>query len=280
LERQTNIGKSKSAQYGNVKITLTPTTTVDKTIEKGTSLYLVATTPLILFNEVGFPTPNLKAFQSYLPTGITVIAAKTKTTTVEQFNTQWASKSGKVVAFAAGSSFKVKNDQEENLDAIGEWQEQGFGKVEVYTEQEMNGLKDQLEADKKISSISLTLPTKKQPEIIENIEKQYKEQQRALDLKILAYNDSLNLKGEEISNSLIGRMNAILDNQEEQIKEDLKHIKSKPAGKVLEQFFLLDDLTKTKELSGKYRNSIEYQIYWRAFFDSLRLHNKNSENPN
>ncbi len=275
MERETNIGKSKSAQYGNVKIAFTPANTEAKAIKKESFLYLVATTPLILFNNVGFPTPNLKTFQSYLPDGIKIIDAKTRTTTVEQFNTQWASKSGKVVAFAAGSCFKVQNDQAENLDAIGEWQEQGFGKIEIYTEQEMNGLKDQLQTDDKLSSITMTPPTDKQPAIIENIEKLYNNQRRAYDLKILAYNDSLSLKGEEISNSLIGRMNAILENNEEQIKNDLKHIKSTPAGKVLEQFFLLDDLRKTRLLEGKYRDFEEYLIYWRSYFDSLRLHNKN-----
>ena len=275
----TFIGKSKSAQYGKVQLTFLEDNNIEINENSEASiLYAVAQSPIIILNEFGHPSPNQKTLDKYLP-GLEIESATTQITTIEQFNTQWLSKSGKMFAYKEGSCFKIKS-MPDLPESIGEWQDQGFGQLEYFTEVEIN---DQMEIVKEKSTIiegseNNSLSESEIPQLVQMIMDNQEMLDVEIEISIKGIEDSKSLKRVKISNSLIGRMNGILDFDENNIKTFLNDIGKKEAGKTLDRFLLLDQLKQTSNLEGKYTNFKEYQIYWKSFFNSLRLRNKLQSN--
>jgi CRISPR-associated protein Csx10 len=163
----TYIGRSKSAQYGEVEIIISkpdsgsgnnasyktetkngiirPEPDMDKEASAtvNTNLFLLClNSPLILLNTHGVPDPTgsvlIEYLKRHLPgaTEIKIEKAAAEISFAEQFNVQWKSKTDKTPCFKEGSSFLIalENVKEENINVLvkyglGEWKEQGLGQI-------------------------------------------------------------------------------------------------------------------------------------------------------
>ena len=97
-----------------------------------------------------------------------------------------------------------------------------------------------------------------------------------LEQKIQAFEDAERLfkqsKG-AITSHLIGRMLSILEDNQEVVKNFLKNIQAKKAGKILEKYDLFGELNPQ---NSKFKSYDDYQVYWKTFFEVLRKKNKNA----
>ncbi|MFN8348815.1 MAG: RAMP superfamily CRISPR-associated protein [Spirosomataceae bacterium] len=270
------LGKSKSSQYGNIEVEITPISepvAVD-TIEG--DCYLVAQSPLILYNDAGYPSPAKETLESALAKKVTVEAATARVVAIEQFNSTWLTKTGKVMAFEEGSTFKVKVSEPLPTEmAIGEWLHKGFGKVRFLTAAEMDQYKANLHTTAEVPQEDTT-PEKDPPAFMKEIVEQHTREKQQQALQTRAYNDvrrlNQRLGGKRLSNSLISRMQAVMKLSDAEIdaffnestQDGLKPFKEKPAGKALADVDLYKDLKAT---------AITEHAYWIAFFDYLRKAN-------
>lgn len=273
--KQYRLGKSKSSQYGNVEVEITPITkpvNVD-TIEG--EYYLVAQSPLVLYNDAGYPSPTKDALQKALGSKVIIEVATARVVPIEQYNSKWLAKAGKVMAFEEGSTFKVKVSAPLPKEmTIGEWTHKGFGKVHFLTSKDIDDYKEVLgerkEADTEVSN------PEEEPAFLKQIIEQNKQEEQKQAIQTEAYNDAQKLNQrlghKRLSNSLISRMQAVLTLNDSDItaffdestQAGRKPLKDKPAGKALIDAHLYDDLKNT---------AINKRAYWTAFFDYLRKAN-------
>jgi len=140
------IGRSKNAQYGELKIEIAKTPALffseidqqnhDKIDidEEGISMTLLS--DLILYNDYGFPTTELSVLQEKLQIAIDRSKSFIKAGFVENFYSAWGLPRPADICFKAGSTFLIKaveNDKERLLqiqqDGFGERRYEGFGRV-------------------------------------------------------------------------------------------------------------------------------------------------------
>lgn len=136
------IGRSKTSQYGKVMFEFLTDEPIDFNFneENIDSEYVVLylTSNTIIYNEYGFPTVSLEAFERC--TGIKVENCIIRTFDEEGFVSVWRLKTPSSICFRAGSSFKIKAT-EENIKrvkelwntGIGENTHMGFGRFEIYS---------------------------------------------------------------------------------------------------------------------------------------------------
>ncbi len=143
---ETRLGRSRSAQYGRVAITLGDPEALSA-ITPGNEFQITVLSPLILFNDQGFPEPSERALchaiASLFPHAaatVTVVKSFAATTAVESYNVTVGAKTPRLAAFAVGSAFKVRIEgvdvavRRETLASclalgIGEKTGDGYGRV-------------------------------------------------------------------------------------------------------------------------------------------------------
>jgi CRISPR-associated protein Csx10 len=264
------MGKSKSSQYGNVELTIEPVEADNATVTIGT-YYMVAQSPIILFNDFGYPSPTQKELTTALGGNVTISDEATATIIpIELYNSSWLAKSGKVMAFKEGSTFKVEAKAEiAKHQTIGEWQNKGFGKVKFLSEAEMSEYMTWLKVEKnKTGDESPSIP-----DIVKQIDTEIEKLNTQESIRKKGHDDARKY-AKKFSNSLIGRITRIMElTTESAIEQFFKDIKGKLAEKALSKEHLYDDLCKTSTLLGKYENHAQYKIYWAAFFEYLRKAN-------
>lgn len=281
------IGRSKSAQYGKVEVVFgaTPDSVAgQKTFKTGQQYILTVESPLVLLNENGLPKPDADLLKDYLETILgakTVIKrAETNITPIEQYNTSWESKSGKVQAFREGSSFLIELQKDvtisQPIEYLGEWNEQGFGKVSLthFTPEQQYVLPTLEETETPEIKEITTLNSPLLNEILSTYAKQMDE----LSAKNAAISDATKIGG--LKNHLIGRLERLFmqSDSEEKILSWFNDI-NKPAKDALIKAELFDD-SKDRFKLDKYKPSkneraFELQkIYWITFFQTLRKQNK------
>lgn len=267
------LGKSKSSQYGNVEVEIKPIAK-DTTTEIKDEYYMVAQSPLILYNEAGYPSPTKCDLERACDKKITIQKATARVVPIEQYNTIWLAKTGKVMAFEEGSTFKVTiNESLPKEMRIGEWTHKGFGKVQFLTTEEMNIYKDTLLKEKEVP---YPQGNPEPPAFVKVIIDHESTQKTEQNVQTQAYNDAEQLNKRlgknRLSNSLISRMKAVLALSDaditaffdESTQNGRKPFKDKPAGKALKDAYLYDDLKDT---------AITRRPYWTAFFEYLRKAN-------
>ncbi|MEO6452617.1 MAG: RAMP superfamily CRISPR-associated protein, partial [Ginsengibacter sp.] len=122
-QKTAQAGRSRSAQYGEVEITFTASPvseavepdknfTITHDIQPASEQQFLLTlqSPLLLLNKYGEPEANKNTLLHYVNTAlntsdITVENAAAAFTIVEQYNSVWKSKSGKLPAYKEGSAF-------------------------------------------------------------------------------------------------------------------------------------------------------------------------------
>ncbi|GAK59332.1 hypothetical protein U27_06316 [Candidatus Vecturithrix granuli] len=140
------IGRSKNAQYGQVKIELSEQVIKPEvTIQIQPQISLTLLSDAIVYNDWGFPTtdPDL-LLQQYLP-GAKTIKAVIKINSVENFISVWRLKKPSETCFAAGSTFlldinacDVEQLSELEQTGIGERTHEGFGQCKFGWQVEEN----------------------------------------------------------------------------------------------------------------------------------------------
>ncbi|MBK9270723.1 MAG: hypothetical protein IPM48_03930 [Saprospiraceae bacterium] len=282
------IGKSKSAQYGEVKLeiysdeTKQHPTLVSKLTNETYLLSLQS--PLVLLNELGFPSPTKKTLEAALcaklpDAKISIKDSAVAFTTIEQYNSVWQSKSGKYSAYKEGSVFVVEisglTNQINAPIQIGEWNLQGFGKVkwENFSAQESKQFEI---TDYKPSSTNTSDVTKS--EILAEIKAAYDAENQLIKVKTKAIKDATaHHEHHQIKNHLIGRMEMMVKNAEniEAITKWFNDIKGKPAEISLNSAELLDDICMFKiKVENTELSFEESKLYWITFFQTFRKMNR------
>lgn len=265
------LGKSKSSQYGEVQVILEPHTIADSEVQATGTYYMVLESPLIVLNENGFPEPTEKYLLQNIP-NIEIESATASICMVEQYNSTWLAKTGKVAAFKEGSTFKVKIKESASKKQFwGEWNEKGFGKVSFYTESEIN---QHLEAYQQSNEIALE--SDEIPTFISNIKQEVDSNIENSKIKSNAYKDA-GRKVNRFSNSLISRILTVLQTKDiELIISFFKNIEDKQSGRKLKNEHIFDDLYKNNRLNFEKFSSNkfnQYLTYWGAYFLYLRKSN-------
>lgn len=130
------IGRSKNAQYGQVKIEFsTPFALPQPVIQPQKTISFTLVSDTIIYNKYGFPTTNIKDLLTYLPKAqLYDDKAIIKKSSVENFISVWRMKKPSETCFAAGSTFLLDISQcdvqqlaELEKSGIGERTHEGFG---------------------------------------------------------------------------------------------------------------------------------------------------------
>ena len=306
------IGRSKSAQYSLVNIEFGNIEDTDdlEDMEYEFTKYeftIVATSPIILYNESGFSDISIKTLKHYLEkhfackVDVEKIVARTEY--VENFVGIWGMKNTRDLAYSPGSAFKIKisgcNNLKEKLNNLlkygfGENTELGFGRIKLYF-----SLREEydIKHNDNDNAKGVTSPEYSKA-ILEKIIKQKAEEVLKFEASKRAKENS-NLG---ISNHLIGRLEGMLleTNRFEDWKLGKLEGKQKPAYETLKSINLWDDLLKL-DISDKYESMFydklstaieelkldlkQYnfelsKIYWISFFRYLRLFKKYAGDKN
>jgi CRISPR-associated protein Csx10 len=290
LPFEARAGRSRSAQYGKVEVSLTPRfeNIYSKSLPPGTYI-LSLHSPLVIYDEWGVSMPTIRELKKVLfkSWGVEVEICKvaSEQTYVEQFNAVWQSKSGKIAAYKEGSSFLIKLSESVQLrfDPIGGMTEQGFGRyeVDVYdTNINYSFSEDTTDTTDTNDNNHGQSPTTDscQTDILKKIDEAYQEEREQLEVKKKALREAGDLHlTKRLNNHLIGRLERLFkfknyDNKEK-IQEWVQETKDKPAGNALKNADLVDK--DHKFLFRADINKFEFQrVYWITFFQTLRKMNK------
>ncbi len=295
------MGRSRSAQYGNVEITLQSLSEAQAAIAPSTSkrYYLQVLSPLILLNRMGLAQADQVVLNERLVAKglgtVKLIAAFTQHKFVELFNGVWASKTTRMPAFASGSIFELEIEDEDLSSlakltsfGIGEWTALGYGQVRIWRKEDFpKTLKWGIEAKK-------TAPLDSQLAYLDAArnwgskslnEIWAKEVERSIEVVVrLQALRAVRKKG--INNHLASRILTKLIALQSQGNDAaakwalwLGEIKSKPAGKALDEQGLFEALqpidaalpADMKGLQGLPKSIADYGfLYWITFFETMR----------
>lgn len=297
------IGRSKSAQYGLVKIELGDLEDTKVLNVEDEEFSIVAVSPIILHNDWGFSEISEKTLKNYLKKyfndcNIVVDKIIARAEYVENFVGIWGMKNARELAYSPGSAFKIIvkgcSSLKEKLSdlllrGLGEKTDLGFGRVKMYPDlsEKYNEAKEEDESKNIDPKISISI-------ISAIIEDEIKD-----ELKIKAFekaNNSFRNKHilKSISNNLIGRLEGMLFDTKslDDWREKLGKLDKKGAGETLKNINLWDDLyklyTPDKYKTMFYKNlsdAIEKvnvesdkfelsKLYWIDFFRFIRLFKK------
>ncbi len=270
------LGRSRSAQYGSVSVKLNSEGQTDGTQSLTQGVYVMTLqSPLVLLNDYGVPMPTAATLSGALGSGTTVDKAAVAFTYVEQFNAVWQAKSDKVPAFKEGSSFLVSLAENTTMpEQLGEWTEQGFGRVKI--EPYKSGV--EYEIEEKIDNPLAPSENAKNvsSEIVRELLAAFNDENRQLEVKSNAIADAQ--KAKRINNHLIGRMERLFERSgsEREIFAWIKETQGKPAGDALKKPDLVDydhrfDMRTSQENKGNWPLQ---KLYWLTFFQTLRKINK------
>jgi CRISPR-associated protein Csx10 len=162
------IGRSRSAQYGSVHVTLERAKSQAAACTQAGTYYLMALSPLVLLNGYGLPSIQQADMRRYLDAaglhGCKVTASQTAVRSIEQYNVVWQSKTPRVPALDAGSTFRIEvtTDQLPALqkllrDGLGEWRQLGMGALMAWHQEDFTA---QLQAPTKTTEAHTAAATK------------------------------------------------------------------------------------------------------------------------
>lgn len=282
-----HLGRSKSAQYGEAEVIVSP---FDLSRKNGTGLkndYLVvAESSIVLVNDCNFPALELKWLVKELQKAIdkTVSVAKVAagTTTVESYNAVWQAKSGKFPAYAPGSSFRINTGDTTEMPAeiqVGKFVELGYGKCQIIPY--VNDIR-LIDLVNKKEANGTTGTSNTAPLILQEIEKHKRERQIEESLESKAI-ESAKRKADKLNNHQCGRIEQVFVHAEassRRVLDFLNDVKGKPIGESLSKANILLSRDKDVNINIPGINNEEQPLwkyqrhYWLAFFRSLRKFNK------
>ncbi|AFK85857.1 MULTISPECIES: RAMP superfamily CRISPR-associated protein [Thermoanaerobacterium] len=302
------IGRSKSAQYGLVKIEFDGLEDTDMLEIEDNEFNIVAISPIILYNEYGFSDISEKTLKNYLEkyfndNDIIVKKIIARTEHVENFVGIWGMKNTRELVYSPGSAFKIRVEGcnynlKEKLNNIliygfGEKTDLGFGRVKIYWD-----LNEKYYIDKEKEKFSYIHPQKSYLIISDIASREIKE-----FIKYKGFERARDFENQKkISNNLIARIEEMLFETDKfnDWKGKLKELEKKPAGETLKDINLWEDLYELDVFIKKSNKIIFYdklsevirnlslnidkfelsKTYWISFFRYLRLFKKQEEKKN
>ena len=228
-ERILYIGRSKNSQYGKVKLKV-----IEKDIGELSKIednfILTLTSDLILYNENGFPTTDVRYFLKNF-NGCEFVkvereknqsSAIIKSKSINGFHGAWRLKRNTDIAFQAGSSFYfniIDSTKKEEIrkqiqslaqTGIGERTQEGFGRFTIYSDEIFN-----LNTDDKIKPItayneSITQSITDSREVKELIESVYRAELKKLVQKKVQF-DIDKLKVKNVKSSFVSHILSFLN---------------------------------------------------------------------
>lgn len=295
------IGRSKSAQYGLVNIEFGDLENTDDLEDVDDEFIIVATSPIILYNEWGFSEVSEKTLKNYLQKhfddcDINVEKIISRIEYVENFVGIWGMKNTRELAYSPGSAFKIIvkgcDNLEEKLNNLliygfGEKTDLGFGRVKIYWD-----LNEEYDMDGEKEKFRHIYPQKSYLIISDIVNREIKE-----FIKYKGFERAGKFKDQKkISNNLIGRIEGILSETSnfDDWRTKLSKLDKKPAGETLKDTNLWDDLYELDVFNNKsnkiiFDNRLSEVIkdlsldldhfelsktYWVSFLRYLRLFKK------
>ncbi len=299
----TQTGKSRSAQYGDVVISFSKVESIDNTHESGKGsdrslkkrrFLLTLQSPLILFNDFGFPEPTIVEFKKALKEVLgedefVIPKSAVMHTFIEQYNSIWKSKSGKMNAFKDGSVFVVEREYKSAFQMpeeimLGELQEQGFGKIKIEPYERDGKEAQRYGLLKETDSCQKSMNAENNAEattiaILNDIIKDFGEKSKNTEIKTRAVNDAGKYKS-KLKGHLIGRLEMMIKEADassekgfQYVNKWIKDIKDKPAEESLKAAKLMDDFGNFN-FKMNYDTFEECRIYWLTLLQTLRKLNK------
>jgi len=216
----TYTGRSKSSQYGKIKIKFSSEPLeIEQKSESGFHNTITLLSDLLLFDDLGKSDCSKELFEKYLQekisNNITIIKSFIRPKRIDNFVSIWNLKRPSEICFAAGSCFLIEGIKETDLEklkeleikGIGERQGEGFGKF-AFRNQRSEKLINDISDPVKIRLPEIEIPetTKKyiQNAVKEIIVREIKT--KAITDARTFYNDN---KG-KVSKSLIGRLESFI----------------------------------------------------------------------
>lgn len=293
------IGRSRSAQYGEIAVALTSSELPGKLQSGANPHYLIALSPMILLNKWGHPEPCEEWLRQYLceancnvepnkrdesdEVKFGIQHAAGRITHIEQYNSTWQSKSGKVPAYQAGSVFSIRFADGADLsglveNGIGEWREQGFGQVELIAQDEFRKEYELSDEDNMGNDNGHDDPDTEIPSLLKPIWEKYKTKSEKIEVRAIAARHAEKCS-KKLTGHLISRMEAMLvrynkPGEVEDVKKWMKEVEDKPAGDKLKSANLMDDLIAYRIPGKEIKEPTYINLYWVTFFQTLRKLNK------
>ncbi len=229
------IGRSKSSEYGKVKLTISEYSgnAVDIELNEDDTISLTFLSNVIIYNENGVPTTAYthlgKLLKEKIAPNIKIEKAFLKIEEIESYVSVWKLKRPSEVSFQAGSCLLLKVDKD-SINKLMELQTQGIGerKHEGYGQIVFGLQKNPAELKKILSDkISIAKPTGTPPEFVKNITRklaqEYLQKIAAVEALKIVHTNSQGLD-KKITSSQIGRMEGILriSESENKFKDKIK----------------------------------------------------------
>lgn len=197
------IGKSKTSQYGNARLTACEITT--HRIDTGRELVgrvMVMTSDTIIKNPMGVSTIELSELERIL--GVKIVSAALNTIRIETIVNAHKAKKPSEIAFKAGSSFVLDSrpSQAELLviNGLGERTWEGFGQV-CFPEE----FSDELSLHTP-TPIKHSLPQIIAPQVIKRLASELRDQLITTSISTKAEDIATLIGPNKLSNSLLGRL--------------------------------------------------------------------------
>lgn len=284
-----SLGKSRSAQYGDVELQLIPVKKPENIKIKSCIFQLVLNSHLVLMNNENlFPRPDVTELKKQLKLlldnneDFEIIHGAATHTTIEQYNAAWQSKSGKIPAYKEGGTFVIQFKNEVELPdelQLGEYTEQGFGviSVSVYNEEkQVNYIKSGPPAGDATDE-----PYNCTNRQLNNIYESYTEAKKQTKAKTDAIKDAYKYK-KLLTGHLISRLEMMIQEKDaeggndeqkfENVNKWFDKIKLKPAGEKLKKAGIMDDDGHVEFKKGIGFN--DSKLYWITLLQTLRKLNK------
>lgn len=269
-----NLGASKSTQYGAVFMQLSkvPEAANNTAVTQGKGMYLVLETPCLVYNKEGYPSLNVKDFEAYL-SGCTVTVAAAEAQFLQQFNGQWKCKTPREMVWEPGTTFYLRDAENIPSTGIGERTHTGLGKFSLYSEEEMQGLIDGMNASSTIPKID--------PDV-QGFEtdwgKKYQENKTVAQKSSEAVQKKwhfLDVTGTQLPNSLLYQLKQKMERQKS-FSEWIVKVKSRSAGKKLIEAGWYEELAREAEKEhGKY---LMFRTTWKAIIgQQIGINKRKSE---
>ena len=304
-EFKTEIGRSKTAQYGGVIFKFLENEEIGQDKNYSNEFTLTAISPIILYNDYGSSEITVERLINYLEehfaSNVEIEKVAAKLDYVESFLEIWRSKTPKDLAFGEGSTFKIrlsnlnKNSYQQKIKelglyGIGERTEQGFGQVKV----------DLISKQEYLTKF--TIAKEEQKESTDDKIKPILESMFRIKIFEIAeregINEALRSTSKVIKNlttHLVGRVEEIIVSSTDfnEIEQKLKNMEKKVSGENLKKCELFNKLLdfdcarnlveKNLKISGlsekdfglSFKDSrlkIElYKAYWKKLLRNLRI---------
>ncbi|MDZ4711295.1 MAG: hypothetical protein SGI89_03110 [bacterium] len=212
------IGRSKTAQYGRIKVEMGNVEEYNPEVTTVNTLTFLS--DVILYNENGQSTTDLSVLKKYiydkLLREIKIDKAFIKTSRIDNYVSVWKLKKPSETAFASGSCFFISGLNREDIEklkeieksGIGERRNEGLGRIKF-------GLQGEISSGKELKSESKNDDAPEiVPEIVKNIVEYSIQETIKRQIKSSAINDSIDFyfknKKDALSNSLIGRLESFV----------------------------------------------------------------------